>query len=115
MRSENPLSPAANAPAKAVDAPAVEAPPLPPASFRSDTLHDLLVAEIAAYDKRFDLTLGNYLQQAHKTEDPGVTERAYQVASYLNARQAAADAARLWIRIAPENPEAIRAFAIEEI
>ncbi len=93
----------------------VKAPAPPAASFRTDTLYDLLVAEMAAYDKRYDLTLGNYLQQAHKTEDPGVTERAYQVASYLNARQAASDAARLWIRIAPENPDAIRAFAIEEI
>ena len=92
-----------------------EAPELPPASFEPDTFYDLLVAEMAAYDKRYDLTLGNYLQQAHKTKDPGLAERAYQVATYLNARQAARDAAQLWVQIDPENPSAVRAQAVEQI
>ena len=83
-------------------------------SFDSDTLYDLLVAEVAAYDKRYDLTLGNYLQQAHKTGDTGLAERAYQVASFLNARRAAGDAAALWLKVDPENPEALKASAIEQ-
>ncbi len=82
-------------------------------SFEPETLYDLMVAEVAAYDHRFDLALGNYLQQAHHTEDEGVTERAYQIASFMSARQAAADAARLWVKIAPDNPEALKANAIE--
>ena len=92
-----------------------ESPELPPSSFEPDTVYDLLVAEMAAYGQRYDLTLGNYLQQAHKTEDSGLAERAYQVATYLNARQAARDAAQLWIRLDPENPAAIRAQAVEQI
>ncbi|WP_196221559.1 tetratricopeptide repeat protein [Sansalvadorimonas verongulae] len=92
-----------------------EVPVLPPASFEPDTVYDLLVAEMAAYGQRYDLTLGNYLQQAHKTEDPGLAERAYQVATYLNARQAARDAAQLWIKVDPDNPAAIRAQAVEQI
>ncbi|WP_281645702.1 tetratricopeptide repeat protein [Parendozoicomonas sp. Alg238-R29] len=93
----------------------VEKAELPPASFEPDTFYDLLVAEMAAYEQRYDLTLGNYLQQAHKTEDPGLAERAYQVATFLNARQAARDASQLWVRIDPENPAAIRAQAVEQI
>ena len=86
----------------------------PETPFDPETVYDLMVAEVAAYDHRFDLALGNYLQQAHHTKDEGVTERAYQIASYMNARQAAGDAARLWLRISPENPDAIKADAIEK-
>ncbi|MCL6270341.1 tetratricopeptide repeat protein [Sansalvadorimonas sp. 2012CJ34-2] len=87
---------------------------IPERPFDPETLYDLMVAEVAAYDHRFDLALGNYLQHAHHTKDEGVTERAYQIASFMNARQAAGDAARLWMRIAPKNPEAIKADSIEK-
>ncbi|CAM3755762.1 tetratricopeptide repeat protein [Parendozoicomonas haliclonae] len=88
---------------------------LPPADFEPDTLYDLLVAEMAAYEQRLDLTLGNYLQQAHKTQDPGLAERAYSVASVVNSRQAAGDAARLWLQVDAGNPNAIRANAVEQV
>ncbi len=85
----------------------------PVASFEPDTLYDLLVAEVAGHNQRFDLALGNYLQQAHKTGDPGLAARAYQIAAYIGARQASRDAAELWASVDPDNPAALQARAIE--
>jgi len=64
--------------------------------FEAGTLYDLLVAEVAGHRNRFDIALGNYLQQAHETKDPGVAERAAKIAQYVGADQAALDAALLW-------------------
>ena len=83
------------------------------ASFEPDTLYDLMVAELGGQRQRYDLALGNYLKQAHKTRDAGVARRAYQIASFVGARQAALDAAMLWTELAPENAVALRASALE--
>ena len=85
----------------------------PTASFEPDTLYDLLIAEVAGYNQQFDLALGHYLQQAHKTGDPGLAEQAYRIAAYIGARQAARDAAELWTRVDPGNPAALQVRAIE--
>lgn len=85
------------------------------ASFEPDTLYDLMVAEIGGHRKRYDLALGNYLKQAHKTQDAGIAHRAYQIAMFVGARQAALDAALLWSGLEPENIEALQASALELI
>lgn len=85
----------------------------PVASFEPDTLYDLMVAEIGGQRKRYDLALGNYLKQAHKTRDAGVSRRAYQIAIFVGARQAALDSALLWSDLEPENLEALQASALE--
>lgn len=85
------------------------------ASFEPDTLYDLLVAEIGGQRKRYDLALGNYLKQAHKTRDSGVAKRAYQIAVFIGARQAAQDAALLWSELEPGNVDALQAAALELI
>ena len=87
----------------------------PVRSFEPDTLYDLMVAEISGQRKRYDLALGNYLKQAHKTQDAGVAQRAYQVAMFVGARQAALDAALLWSDIEPKNVMALQAAAVELI
>ncbi|MCK5894726.1 MAG: tetratricopeptide repeat protein [Endozoicomonadaceae bacterium] len=92
---------------------ATENPAKPAASFEPDTLYDLLVAEVAGYRQRYDLALGNYLQQAHKTSDPSITAHAYQTAIFIGAWQAAQDAAEFWVSIDPKNPLALRSHAIE--
>ena len=46
--------------------------------FSTDTLYALLVAEMAIDRKRYDIALGNYIQQAASTQDPGVAARATQ-------------------------------------
>ncbi|MDB2384233.1 tetratricopeptide repeat protein [Endozoicomonas sp.] len=83
------------------------------ASFEPDTLYDLMVAELGGQRQRYDLALGNYLKQAHKTRDVGVAKRAYQIASFVGARQAALDAAMLWTELAADDAVALRASAFE--
>jgi len=82
-------------------------------SFSSDTLYALLVAELAGQRNRFDIALGNYLQQANATQDAGVAERGFRIAEYLGADQAALDTALIWANNAPENLDAQRAAAVQ--
>ncbi|MEE8057141.1 MAG: tetratricopeptide repeat protein [Pseudomonadales bacterium] len=82
---------------------AAEAPTRP---FPADSFHDLLVAEFAVKRNRYDLALGNYLQQAHRTRDSGVTARATRLAQFLRADKATLDAAQLWVELEPDNLEA---------
>ena len=83
------------------------------ASFSEETLYALLTAELAGQRDRFDIALGNYVQQANATQDPGVAERAFRIAEYLGAEQAALDSALIWSGSAPDNVDAQRAVAIQ--
>ncbi|MDH0303175.1 MULTISPECIES: tetratricopeptide repeat protein [unclassified Pseudomonas] len=82
-------------------------------SFKQDTLYSLLVAELAGQRNRFDIALSNYVDQAEKTQDPGVSERAYRIAEYLGADEPALDTALTWARNDPQNLDAQRAAAIQ--
>ena len=82
-------------------------------SFSRETLYALLVAELAGQRNRFDIALGNYVQQANATQDAGVAERGFRIADYLNAEQAALDTALIWATNAPENLDAQRAAAVQ--
>ena len=82
-------------------------------SFSPETLYALLVAELAGQRNRFDIALGNYVQQANATQDPGVAERGFRIADYLNAQQAALDTALIWATNAPDNLDAQRAAAVQ--
>jgi tetratricopeptide (TPR) repeat protein len=79
---------------------------IPNRPFPADSFYDLLVAEFAVRRNRYDLALGNYLQQAHQTRDPGVTARATRMAQFLRADKATMDAAQLWVELEPDNTEA---------
>ncbi len=79
---------------------------IPERPFPAETLYSLMVAELAGSRSRFDIALGNYLQQAHQTRDPGVVARATRIARFLNAHQAALEASQLWTQIEPDNTEA---------
>lgn len=94
----------------------VQAAPAKPKVYRSfseEALYSLLTAELAGQRNRFDIALGNYVQQANATQDPGVAERAYRIAEYLGAEQAALDSAMIWASNAPDNLDAQRAAAIQ--
>ncbi|AIR89462.1 tetratricopeptide repeat protein [Pseudomonas cremoricolorata] len=82
-------------------------------SFKPDTLYSLLVAELAGQRNRFDIALANYVDQAQKTQDSGVSERAYRIAEYLGADEPALDTALLWARNDGANLDAQRAAAIQ--
>ncbi len=83
-----------------------EPPALSAKPFEAETLYALLVAEFAGNRERYDIALGNYVQQAHQTRDAAVAARATRIARYLNARQIALDTALLWSDIDPNNREA---------
>lgn len=82
-------------------------------SFSQETLFALLTAELAGQRNRFDIALGNYVQQAQVTGDAGVAERAFRIAEYLGAEQAALDSALIWASNAPSNIDAQRAAAVQ--
>jgi tetratricopeptide (TPR) repeat protein len=81
--------------------------------FEIDTLYALLVAEMAGERQRFDVMLGNYVQQAEATLDPLVTARAARLARYLNAHGAALKMADLWLTLEPDSGEAHYIMAAE--
>ncbi len=78
-----------------------------------NTLYALLVAEMAGQRQLFDVALGNYLLEAHRTQDPGVAARATQIAQYIGADQAALDASTLWVKLDRNNPLAQQALSLE--
>lgn len=82
-------------------------------SFSEDTIFSLLSAELAGQRNRYDLALDNYVTQAINTQDPGISERAFRIAEYLGADQAALDTALIWAKNAPDDLEAQRAAAIQ--
>ncbi len=82
-------------------------------AYSVNTLYALLVAEVAGQRQLFDLALGNYLLEAHRTQDPGVAERATQIAQYIGAEQAALDASTLWVKLDASNPLAQQALSLE--
>lgn len=90
----------------AMQAEQVEVPERPVRAFPIDTFYSLLVAEMAGSRGRYDIELGNYIQEAHRTRDPGVTARATRIARYLNAHQATLSTALLWVELEPDNAEA---------
>jgi tetratricopeptide (TPR) repeat protein len=82
-------------------------------SFSEDTVYSLLTAELAGQRNRFDIALDNYVTQAINTQDPGISERAFRIAEYLGADQAALDTSLIWAKNAPDDLEAQRAAAIQ--
>lgn len=83
-------------------------------SFSPETLYSLILAEIAAQRNRLDVTLGQYVQQAHDTRDPGIVARANRIARYLGSHQSSLSTAQLWIEIEPQSIEA-RQVVITEL
>ena len=82
-------------------------------SFTEETVFSLLSAELAGQRNRFDIALDNYVTQAINTQDPGISERAFRIAEYLGADQAALDSSLIWAKNAPDDLEAQRAAAIQ--
>ena len=106
-----PVSPDATSPVED-STPAPEKPKVY-SSFSEETIYSLLTAELAGQRNRFDIALDNYVTQAINTQDPGISERAFRIAEYLGADQAALDTSLIWVRNAPDDIEAQRAAAIQ--
>ncbi|MBD8492381.1 tetratricopeptide repeat protein [Pseudomonas syringae] len=106
-------TPEAPAQAQKDPTPAPEAKPTVYGSFTQEAMFSLLSAELAGQRNRFDIALDNYVTQAVNTQDPAVSERAFRIAEYLGADQAALDTALIWARNDPDNLESQRAAAIQ--
>ena len=106
-----PVSPDGTPPAED-STPAPEKPKVY-SSFSEETVFSLLTAELAGQRNRFDIALDNYVTQAINTQDPGISERAFRIAEYLGADQAALDTSLIWAKNAPDDLEAQRAAAIQ--
>lgn len=83
--------------------------------FTAETLYALLVAEMAIDRQRYDIALGNYVQQALSTKDLLVISRATHIARSLNAHQSAMEMSQLWLDIDPGSSEARYLASIELI
>lgn len=105
-------TPTDTAPA-AIAEPAAAEEPIVHGQFPADTLFALLAAEIAGQRNRFDIALSNYLEQAERTRDAGVIQRAMEISEFLGAHQQALDMALLWVEVAPDNPDALRSAALQ--
>lgn len=67
----------------------------------AESLYQLLAAELAGKQGRFDLALEHYLNQARLTRDPAVAERATRIAQFLRRSDAVMDASLLWSEADP--------------
>lgn len=61
-----------------------------------ESLFELLAAEIAGQQRKFDTALEYYLHQALLTRDPAIAERATRIAQFLRDADAVLRAADLW-------------------
>lgn len=79
--------------------------------FAAPTLYSLLVAEVAGQRQQFDISLVNYLDQAEKTQDPGIAERATHIAQYMGVNNYTLRAAEIWVKNAPDEAQAHQVLA----
>ena len=82
---------------------AVSAPSLNTRPFEKQTLFDLMLGELASKQGRMDLLLDQYVKQARYTKDPGIIERALQIALYLKKYEVSAEMAQLWLNLKSED------------
>jgi len=101
------------APTAAESQPPAANPPAP--SYDSETLSDLLVAEVAAQRQSLGVTLAYYSQAARSTGDPQVISQAAQLAHYLEDHQQALALSELWLEQAPADEEALQLAILSEI
>lgn len=95
----------------AEDASVIESPgEFPAQELSAETLQDFLLAEIAASRGQFRESAQAYITLARKTRDPRIAHRAAYIATHSKDSQLTAEAARLWVEVAPDSKEA-RQFA----
>lgn len=89
--------------------------PEPSKPFNTETLYSLLAAEFAGNRRQYDLALSNYAQQARKTRDPQIAERATMLARYLGDTSTAVETAQIWQESAPDNRDALTNNALAHL
>jgi len=103
---------AGNQPLPQTTAAGVEQPVLPEQELTDDLMFDILLAEIAGQRGELEVSVPHYLQAAETAQDPRVAERAVQIASFAKQYTVAERAARRWVELAPDDPEARKALTV---
>ncbi len=85
---------------------AVAAPAAPPQDIDPEILFSLLAGEIAGQRGRLDAAKQFYFDAATDAQSPSIAERAARIALFDRDLGAASEAAELWVKLAPEDPEA---------
>ena len=101
------------APETAEDTPQPPEPVAP--NYDSQTLADLLVAEVAAQRDALSVTMGYYAAEARDTADAEVARQATRLAAYLDDPMLATELGGLWLERDPGNLEAHELLAISQI
>ncbi len=78
---------------------------------KGDNLYRLLVADLAGRKGDVGTALQGYLETARESSDPRVAERATRLAVYAGRPDAALEAARRWVELAPDSRDAHAALA----
>ncbi len=83
--------------------------------FPAATLYSLLVAEMAGQRHHFDVSLVNYYDQAKKTGDPAIAERATRIAQYLGHNKYITQTSQVWVNNDPNSASAHQILALSLI
>ncbi|TCT10974.1 tetratricopeptide repeat protein [Paralcaligenes ureilyticus] len=80
---------------------------LPDINLTADLMYRILAAEIGARDGQYDLASQTFLDLAKDTSDPRLAKRAFQFSMADRNIARALIAAREWVQLAPNDPEAV--------
>jgi len=83
--------------------------------FSYNSLYNLLFAEMALQRSQPDVALTAYAQQAKETQDEGITERAMQIANYLQNSTIGLPLAEQWTTISPKTAKAYYQLAYHSL
>ncbi|TDG12397.1 tetratricopeptide repeat protein [Seongchinamella unica] len=92
--------------AAVTEPPPEEAAEVPERAFPADSIYPLLVAEFAIRRHDYQTALDNYLQQANKLQDAGVSKHATHLAQFIQDKEQALAAVQLWLAEDPDDLEA---------
>ena len=84
---------------------------LPDAQLSQELLFKFLMSEIAAQRGDLQLAAQGYLDMAKSTRDPRLAKRATEIAAYGRLQNQALEAARLWLDLDKNNPQARQTLA----
>lgn len=78
----------------------------------ADLMYHILVAELAGKRGHFQVALENYQIAARASNDPKVSERAVNIAQFMDNKVAMLEMARRWYDLAPDNIQARQILAL---
>ncbi len=85
---------------------------VPERPFPDDAVYPLLLAEFALRRRAYDVALAQYMEQAPRLRDAGVSAHTTHLAQFMAREEEALEAAQLWVELDPENVEANNTVSI---